>query len=878
MTAKIKNNVNDNNKSAFAIDTAFKSSTRPGTIELHFKNLKTRTKYKVFLTNSDGNRVEDITPFCNPYGESIAYNNESDTFFEFISTESGELFIEAKPFGVDSVNLNNDNWNEQWSFSKNKTLSNDVGRQNFTIIESAKVTSPGSSDKIKPISAVKPPIFTLPILPGNKPIVDVKQFFNADYIQTFFIDPNLLNGSKTVDITDITLFVRNKPNVNMNRSLRKGPGFTVCIVDTNGTDPVLNKQYKNSLKSLSWSEIQVSSDASTGTIIEFDTPVRLQAGRLYGIAIAIDDPDYVFWSHEKGHVLVNSNETSVGSRREFRGTFFTKTNASVVLNNNNFDVVFTEKETVDLKFDIHAAEYDISDPVNIHFVNIDQEFIVVSNTTDNWVGSEYVYKETANATGNVAIGAANTVLIGSGTNFITDIAKGDRILVTNGVNSQVLEIEGIQGATRATLKNRAKFSMGGANYKVTAIGRVDYYDIDSKLLVLRESNANASVRFTANDVIKGIQSGEEATITTVGGLAISVFNTDMDAAIPSQFKVDASYVFANTNGGSYELSNTVNELKLFEPNYVDNYDALILSKSIEAEYSVDLYDEDNFGNTAGKSSKFTLTFDYDGINGKVYETPYVDVSKLSVATKQWSINNDATNEHTNYGNAKTKHISKKLQFANGAAAEDIRIIQNAYKPIGTDVRVYAKILNAEDSESFDSKSWTELELVTGRNEFSDSQNKDDYREYQYSFPSIIPEANTIDGTITTELSNNIITGDGTTFNTDLVVGDVIRIYSEFFEDNYGYFVVNAIGSDTSLTIHEPISNNDLVGSSFKISKVLTPKTAYRNPLNLNIVRYFGENGEVYDGYSTVAIKTVLLSNNSLIVPRVDDYRVIGVSA
>jgi hypothetical protein len=81
-----------------------------------------------------------------------------------------------------------------------------------------------------------------------------------------------------------------------------------------------------------------------------------------------------------------------------------------------------------------------------------------------------------------------------------------------------------------------------------------------------------------------------------------------------------------------------------------------------------------------------------------------------------------------------------------------------------------------------------------------------------------------------------------------------------------------------MTLNESITNTNIFGSGFKIDTVTTPQTGYLNPLNLNIVRYFGGDGDVFDGYSSVAIKTVLLSDDDLIVPAVDDYRVISVSA
>ena len=113
------------------------------------------------------------------------------------------------------------------------------------------------------------------------------------------------------------------------------------------------------------------------------------------------------------------------------------------------------------------------------------------------------------------------------------------------------------------------------------------------------------------------------------------------------------------------------------------------------------------------------------------------------------------------------------------------------------------------------------------------------------------------------------------------MGDVIRIYSPLFPtENYGIFSVKArtSGADTEVQLSSNVANNNIVGAGLKIDKLTTPRTGFNNKENLNIVRYFGSSGEIYDTYSGVAIKTVLLSNSDTTVPKVDDYRVIGVSA
>jgi hypothetical protein len=245
------------------------------------------------------------------------------------------------------------------------------------------------------------------------------------------------------------------------------------------------------------------------------------------------------------------------------------------------------------------------------------------------------------------------------------------------------------------------------------------------------------------------------------------------------------------------------------------------------------------------------------------------------------ISNDSANEHTNYGASSTKHISKPLSFESGNSAEDIRVIYNAWRPETTDVLCYAKIINSNDPAEFDSKSWTLLEMKRGTGQFSAKDNPGDYREYEFGFPDYPPSSNTVDGVIDTETNNstNTITGTGTLFDNDITAGEVIKIYDPLFPDtNYGVFSVDSVTGNTEIVLTSQVTNVNITGTGLKMDKLSTPYTAFNNADNLNIVRYFGEDGEIYDTYSTVIIKTVLTSSGYEIVPKVADYRVIGVSS
>ena len=331
---------------------------------------------------------------------------------------------------------------------------------------------------------------------------------------------------------------------------------------------------------------------------------------------------------------------------------------------------------------------------------------------------------------------------------------------------------------------------------------------------------------------------------------------------------------------TYALNSETPTYKLNAPNHAP-YNAIILSKSIEALNSGNLYTANTAG-TVGKSSVIKLRYNYkdsgDGRDYITYSAPTLNISQLNLVTHRWNINNDATNEHTNQGAALTKHISKSLTFKKDNAAEDVRVIANAWRPRGTDFKVYAKIINSLDPAPFDDKNWTELQRISGENLFSAENNKNDYKEYEFEIPTMPPSQDTVDGYITTSQDSTAITGIETNFTSLISAGDIIKLYSEEFPDNYQIFSVATVTNDTSLTLNEPVANVNIVGEGFKIDTLQTPYTAFKNPDNYGICRYYDEDGVPYDTYNEVVIKIVMLANSRSLVPRIDDYRVIGVSA
>jgi len=115
-------------------------------------------------------------------------------------------------------------------------------------------------------------------------------------------------------------------------------------------------------------------------------------------------------------------------------------------------------------------------------------------------------------------------------------------------------------------------------------------------------------------------------------------------------------------------------------------------------------------------------------------SPVIDLDHCSFVAAVNDINNSFVGETTNYGQAACRYISRVVTLADGMEAEDLKVFVSAFRPPTSGIKVYAKVWNAADDDTFDEKLWTEM-TPGGPNVPSDPQNRNDFREHSYDMPS-----------------------------------------------------------------------------------------------------------------------------------------------
>jgi hypothetical protein len=205
----------------------------------------------------------------------------------------------------------------------------------------------------------------------------------------------------------------------------------------------------------------------------------------------------------------------------------------------------------------------------------------------------------------------------------------------------------------------------------------------------------------------------------------------------------------------------------------------------------------------------------------------------------------------------------------------------AYRPKGTEIRVYTRVHNSKDPEAFDDKSWTPLEYTQNANRFSSTDDESDFVEFELGLPQYSESSYTLPGTFTTALGSASIVAanSGYSNTTNLIANnDLINIYNPLFpQTNYQVAAVKEANA-THITIGGVIETNNIAGTGYKIDKLKYNNVAFNNINNTNISRYYNSTLAEFDAFDSMQVKIVMLADNTYKVPRIDQIQVLGVSA
>jgi hypothetical protein len=207
--------------------------------------------------------------------------------------------------------------------------------------------------------------------------------------------------------------------------------------------------------------------------------------------------------------------------------------------------------------------------------------------------------------------------------------------------------------------------------------------------------------------------------------------------------------------------------------------------------------------------------------------------------------------------SQSRYITRRVALNDGFEASDLNVYMDINRPAGTNVKVYYRIMNESDSDTFDEKFYTEMQL-DGNATFT--QNDSSFFEEKY----VIPTSNKIGGAQilfgNVEIANSSVdvVGTSTRFLEEVRIGDTIAVGPTRITR-----VVSNVVNNTFLTVESAFSTT---ASSQEIFKSLN-----------NVVGYTTPQGLSYSGFKFFSVKVVFLSENPAFAPKVRNLRAIALA-
>lgn len=330
-------------------------------------------------------------------------------------------------------------------------------------------------------------------------------------------------------------------------------------------------------------------------------------------------------------------------------------------------------------------------------------------------------------------------------------------------------------------------------------GTLRAYDNERNILYIEDSSANFSnndfiqVHRFANNTLK-TSPGPNTSTQIAWANTGNIYNPIVDSIVGQ---------FATLTPSGTALSF---DYKGYTNTYTSDSTINLITPGIET----DMFDRERIvasvSNEVAAGTNKTLTMHARFQSDSALLSPMIDLVKANdlVIANQVDPVGFVYNEYYTYSASKTKYISQLVTLAAGQDSQDLQIHLTAHRPPGTEILVYVKFLNSEDTEPMSVKTWTPLYNTTNTY-FSDPSNPYSMGEFIFrTYPGypLTPTA----GVITANTSSNTVTGVGTLFGTDVKPGYWINMAANTSYSENARQVIS-IQSNTSMTINAPFGTN-----------------------------------------------------------------------
>jgi hypothetical protein len=549
--------------------------------------------------------------------------------------------------------------------------------------------------------------------------------------QTFIVAGLLSTKVSTsgVYLTKVDLFFSQKDPTH---------GITIQLQEVDPASGVItSKIVPFSRVSITSSEVNVSDSGLVATPVYFKSPVYLNENSQYSLVVHPDgnSPNYSVYTAVLGEEDINT-----GSR-------VTTQPAAGELHISSNEQKWETIQNEDLKFTMYYAEFDRSAVGNLILKNENRDVFTINEESGplNRIG-ELVYGETT-----IRGTFANTKTVYSnGASYVQGMTSAAKGVITSFSSSQIkVKNVTLDNKFRAGEQIRIRTNIGSGGYassngpivgnstgniisSVTPVGKISMLDTanyaNAKLYLSNSSHINTTSITTGKNFITGMYlrgqtNGYTAKISSIDPIVMDSVTVYAATILPSNTTITAygRLATAPSTVSDYVKMNMNDSTEFTSPRYIYSY-------------------TDETATLSSNSATIKLELECRNI----VASPAVDLKRISLVGTHNIINSNTdigfSEDHVaSGGNAKAKYITRTVTLADGQDAEDLRVYLSAYKSKDSNVLVYYKVLNAEDSDAFGDAKWHPMDRDTGEGftsetRYSSSENREDFFEMTYKIP------------------------------------------------------------------------------------------------------------------------------------------------
>jgi len=495
--------------------------------------------------------------------------------------------------------------------------------------------------------------------------------------QTFIVDKtNFPNG---MFLKSVSFFFASKPTADTTP-------IRLSIVGTQNGYPDGNT-LDHSVVSLSPNKVNVSSspqylDSSTSTTFTFSAPVYIQPGVLYAFLLKSNSNQYTMWTASNGDAALSSSVKNFPtdplpstitkiSGAPYTGGLFTSQNSQTWTADQNQSLMFVADRCVFSTSSTPSIQYVVPNKL--------PQRTLIDDSIAYYLNANNV-SQTLNpiTSTDVLVDAFNITT----TDFIPTST-------TIGYTYNATLVGGIAAGT--TSVNPGKFGTPTND---------DIYLSDGKGERALIANSNSSFSLYGQ-----LSTSDNAVSPIISNAGLTVYTVKW-------------------NINNAELSNSVITLVSGGAGYNANLTSVTVS-SPTGTGGTQAYAAANVVGGVVQSVYFTS-------NGSGYiTTPTITITDVNTTPGTGATATITGETSKNGGNIIAKYVTKKVVLDATLDSGDLNVYLTAYRPVNTDIHVYYKILNRNDTQKFDDGSWQLMTKINNSGSLY-SQTRSDTYEYVFA--------------------------------------------------------------------------------------------------------------------------------------------------